>query len=111
MANNCITCFTNSCMINNAAAQRKVPGAHLQLHRAPKRSGLGGSGALPERAAPSSAYVCDPHHAVTTLPVVGSYLRTSTGTKYATSYRPLRRTGARRERPSSAVGPGLERRE
>src|SRR5882762_5727861 len=98
MTDNRIICFTSTCMIENAAAQRKVPGARLQLHRAPKGSGLAGSGVLPERAAPGSAYLCDPHHAVNTLPVVGSYLRTSTGTKYATSYRPLRRAGARRER-------------
>src|SRR2546426_11777913 len=48
---------------------------------------------------------------LTPCPVVGSYLRTSTGTKYATSYRRLYRAGARRERTCGAVGPGLERRE
>src|SRR6266699_2012520 len=48
---------------------------------------------------------------LTQCPVVGSLLRTSTGTKYATSYRRLCRTGARRGRARGAVGPGLERSE
>src|SRR3989442_6328735 len=44
---------------------------------------------------------------LTLSPIVGSYLRTSTGTKYATSYRPLRSAGTQRTR--GALGPGLER--
>src|SRR5207245_9935629 len=59
----------------------------------------------------SRAGVCDPHRVVNTLPGAGSYPRPSTRNTHATSYRPLRRDGARRERPSSAIGPGFERRE
>src|SRR5712671_7528178 len=48
---------------------------------------------------------------LTLFPVVGSYLRTPTGTMYATSYRSFCRTGARAERSCGVVGSGLRRRE
>src|SRR3989449_45232 len=44
---------------------------------------------------------------LTLSPIIGSYLRTSTGTKYATSYCPLRSAGT--QRTGGALGPGLER--
>jgi hypothetical protein len=53
MIDNCIICFTNTYVINNAAAQRKVPRAHLQLHRAPKRNGTNPD-ALRLRVAPAA---------------------------------------------------------
>jgi len=37
MTNNCIICLRNDCMMKNAAARRKVPGAQVLLHREPKK--------------------------------------------------------------------------
>jgi hypothetical protein len=38
MTDNCMISLQNDCIIENAAAQRKVPGAHVLLHREPKRA-------------------------------------------------------------------------
>jgi len=38
MTDNCMICLQNACIVKNAAAQRKVPGAHVLLHREPKRA-------------------------------------------------------------------------
>jgi hypothetical protein len=38
MTDNCMISLQIDCIIKNAAAQRKVPGAHVLLHREPKRA-------------------------------------------------------------------------
>jgi hypothetical protein len=38
MTDNCMISLQTDCIIKNAAAQRKVPGAHVLLHREPKRA-------------------------------------------------------------------------
>jgi hypothetical protein len=38
MTDNCMISLQNYCILKNAAAQRKVPGAHVLLHREPKRA-------------------------------------------------------------------------
>ena len=38
MTDNCLICLQNDCIMKNAAAPRKVPGARVLLHREPKRA-------------------------------------------------------------------------
>ena len=60
MTDNCTISLRTDCIMENAAAQRKVPGAHMLLHRESKR------------AAQLPALARDRRHPVNASPLVGS---------------------------------------